>query len=328
MPALKVHLLDSPDPAAMPALRENLAEEVRLTNGPELPSPPDYHVLVAGRPDREQLQASPNLHTLVIPFAGVPDSTRQLLAEFPHIAVHNLHHNAAMTAEMAVALLLAAAKFIIPFDQALRRNDWSARYEHNPSLTLDGMTALVLGFGQIGQRIAKACWALDMEVLAVRRNPQPTGSLDFKVEVQGLEALDELLERTHALLIALPATPETKDLIGANELSRMQAGGVLVNVGRGAIVDQAALYTALKDGRLAAAGLDVWYNYPQDSAGRANTPPAGYPFHELENVVMSPHRAGASRESEAIRMAHLAALFNAAARGGPIPNQVDLQAGY
>ncbi|MFN2168962.1 MAG: hydroxyacid dehydrogenase, partial [Anaerolineae bacterium] len=77
-----------------------------------------------------------------------------------------------------------------------------------------------------------------------------------------------------------------------------------------------------------AAGLDVWYRYPEDKAARSNTPPAAYPFHELDNVVMSPHRAGHTAEAETLHLEHLARLLNAAARGEPLPNPVDLEAGY
>jgi phosphoglycerate dehydrogenase-like enzyme len=117
-------------------------------------------------------------------------------------------------------------------------------------------------------------------------------------------------------------------LIGERELALLPPDAVLVNVGRGPIVDEAALYHALHEGTLHAAGLDVWYNYPADEASRSHTPPSAYPFHELDNVVMSPHRAGGSDESEMRRMTHLAALLNAAARGDEMPNRVDLQAGY
>jgi phosphoglycerate dehydrogenase-like enzyme len=103
---------------------------------------------------------------------------------------------------------------------------------------------------------------------------------------------------------------------------------VLVNVGRGAIVDEAALYHALRDGTLYATGLDVWYHYPADEAARSHTPPSMYPFHKLENIVMSPHRAGGSKEMEVSRMAHLATLLNTAARGEATPNRVDVRAGY
>jgi phosphoglycerate dehydrogenase-like enzyme len=103
---------------------------------------------------------------------------------------------------------------------------------------------------------------------------------------------------------------------------------VLVNVARGPIVDEAALYHALCEGSLFAAALDVWYNYPTDEAARSCTPPSTYPFHELDNVVMSPHRAGGSTETELLRIKHLAELLNAAACGEPMPNRVDLQLGY
>jgi phosphoglycerate dehydrogenase-like enzyme len=79
---------------------------------------------------------------------------------------------------------------------------------------------------------------------------------------------------------------------------------------------------------LHAAGLDVWYNYPPDQASRSRTAPADYPFRELGNVVMSPHRAGSTAESNALRMTHLARLLNAAATGETLPNRVDLEAGY
>jgi phosphoglycerate dehydrogenase-like enzyme len=79
---------------------------------------------------------------------------------------------------------------------------------------------------------------------------------------------------------------------------------------------------------LYAAALDVWYHYPESESARASTPPATCPFHELPNVVMSPHRAGGSTETDRLRMIHLAALLNAAASGEPMPNRVDLHAGY
>ncbi len=103
---------------------------------------------------------------------------------------------------------------------------------------------------------------------------------------------------------------------------------ILVNVGRGPIVVEKALYQALCNGALYAAGLDVWYNYPADKASRSNTPPSQYPFHELDNVVMSSHRGGLTTEVEAERLTHLTTLLNAAAQDKPMPNRVDLAARY
>jgi phosphoglycerate dehydrogenase-like enzyme len=274
------------------------------------------------------LQASQNLRILVIPFAGLPDVTRLVLQDYPNLIVYNLHHNAALTAEMALALLLAAAKFILPCDQALRRNDWRLRYQPPPALSLHGKTALILGFGHIGQRIGRACAAFGMRILAIRRHPERHTLLNYPAEIYGPEALAELLPRADVVMIALPGTPETDGMLGAAEISLLPPGAVLVNVGRGPVVDQHALFKALKERRLRAAGLDVWYRYPSSEAEWASTPPADAPFYELENVVLSPHRAGGSSETESLRMEHLAELLNAVARGDPPPNQVDLAAGY
>ncbi len=318
---LSVHLLHLPDPAPLAHLRASLHPDVQLTLGPDLPSPADYDVLVAGRPRREQLAASPNLKALVIPWAGLPPETRELLLDFPHVAIHNLHHNAASAAEMVITLMLAAAKFIVPVDRTFRAHDWTPRYRPNPAVLLEGKTALILGYGAIGQRVARVCRGLGMEVLGIRRG-------DTGGEIHPPDALHDLLPRADVLVVCLPHTPETDGIIGEEELALLPSDAVLVNVGRGPIVDEAALYYALRERTLYAAGLDVWYNYPGDEAARSHTPPSTYPFHELDNVVMSPHRAGGSKETEVQRTSHLAALLNAAARGEEMPNRVDLQAGY
>ncbi|GAB4530152.1 MAG: hypothetical protein Fur0018_17220 [Anaerolineales bacterium] len=108
----------------------------------------------------------------------------------------------------------------------------------------------------------------------------------------------------------------------------MPQSSVLVNVGRGPIVDEGALYHALRYGPLAAAGLDVWYRYPEDPAQRTHTLPSNFPFHELDNVVLSPHRGGAVRESETLRLQALTEMLIRAARGDEMPNRVDMTAGY
>jgi phosphoglycerate dehydrogenase-like enzyme len=224
--------------------------------------------------------------------------------------------------------MLAAAKFILPADRALRQNDWRPRYQPLPAVSLNGKNALILGFGAVGQRVGLVCHALGMQIRAIRRNPQKPVFNSYPVEIGGPDALPAWIPSADVLLITLPATPQTENLIGEKEIRRLPGGAILVNVGRGAIVDQHALYVALKDGHLRAAGLDVWYNYPQQETDRANTPPAEFPFHELDNVVMSPHRAGASVDTEILRMTHLANLLNTIAEGKPVPNRVDLEAGY
>jgi len=326
---LHVHIAHPPPDDAIHVLEADLEPGVEVTCGPE-DAAPTTKILVSGRPSREQLKACPDLRALVIPYAGIPAETRDLLlAEFPALEVYNLHHNAAATAEMAVSLLLAAAKTIVPADRAFRRHDWRSRYDGSPTLILEGKTALILGLGAIGTRIAAICRALGMDVHAVRRRPDlPHPPY---VTVHPLDALQAiLLPRANALLVCLPLTPETEGLIGARELRLLRPSSVLVNVARGAIVDEEALYHAMSERRIAAAGIDVWYRYPSNPDERENTPPSRFPFHELDNVVMSPHRGGAYRmeEVEKQRMHDLAVMLNAIVRGKPIPHRVDVHAGY
>jgi phosphoglycerate dehydrogenase-like enzyme len=325
MTTLHVHF-DRPLAADEAAhLKPTLSPDIEITEGPELPA--QTAILISGRPTREQL-AAPNLRALIIPWAGLPEETRDLMGDFPGVAVHNLHHNAAPVAELALMLLLAAAKYALRYDRALRANDWRIRYERPaPTILLEGRTALILGYGAIGRRVAAACRALGMATLATRRRlDAPT--TEEGTEIHSASALRDLLPRAEALIICLPHTPETDGLIGAAELALLSSHSVLVNIGRGPIVDEAALYESLRDGRLAAAGLDVWYSYPPDEAARAAWPPSAYPFGELDNVIMSPHRGGATNETARLRMTALAEMLKAAAAGREMGNRVDLDAGY
>ena len=324
---INAHFVQPPAEIFVDQLISRLDSQVRLTTGQEELAPADTTILIAGRPTRELLAAGPMIRSLIIPWAGLPDETGRLLVEFPDITVHNLHHNAQPVAEMVLALLLGAAKLVLPFDRLLRRNDWTPRYEQSQAQLLAGKTALILGYGSIGHLTAGHCKALGMRVLATRR--RPNGDSDGPAdEVYSANALHDLLPEANALLICLPHTSETDGLIGQKELALLREKSILVNVGRGPIVDQEALYLALQSRHLHAAGLDVWYNYPTDSASRKQTSPADFPFRELDNIIMSPHRAGSTAESNALRMAHLADLLNAAAAGEEMPNRVNLAAGY
>ena len=314
----------SQDDEVRAARHSALDPSVTIYHGPELPDPADYHILISGRPTIEQLEASPNLRAVLIPWAGLPAETGKLMTDYPHIAVHNLHHNAVTTAETALTLMMAAAKFTVPIDKKLRANDWSPRYQPNPALILAGKTALILGYGHIGQHIGRVCAAMGMRVLGIRAHPVE----DPVAEVHPPEMLHTLLPKSNLLLITLPLTEETRGIIGKEEIRMLPQGAIVVNVGRGPVLDQHALYRALKDGHLHSAGLDVWYNYPPDEESRINTPPADVPFHELDNIVMSPHRGGGASEVNIRRIQFLAHFLNTAASGEPLPNQIDLERGY
>lgn len=324
----RVHLLYDQEDVRAGQLRALLDPGLVLTVGAELPQPADFEILIAGRPSAEQIEASPDLLAVVIPFAGVPPETRSLLLKYPSISVHNLHHNADATAEMAMALLMSAAKCLVPIDRALRGNDWRPRYRPNPSVLLNRKRALVLGYGAVGRRVGRMCLALGMDVHATRRSIEREARDANGIMLHPAASLLGLLPQADVLMVCLPLTEETEGLLGAEALTSLPQGAIIVNVGRGPIIQQEALYQALSSGHLHAAGLDVWYNYPDEEADRANTPPSDWPFSDLDNVVMSPHRAGGSQENEFLRVQALAALLNPYVDDQRMANHVDLNAGY
>ena len=324
---LHVHFYQISFPSHFEDFLALLDPEVKVSSGQEVPDPATFDILVYPTPTRKWLDASPNLRAVVVPWAGIPEKTLVLLQNYPEISLHNLHHNRFNTAELGFALLLAAAKRLIPLDQALRQNDWSPRYEKTDAVLLRDRTALILGYGEIGQALGEYCQGFGMQVLGVKNHPEIIDP-DTNTKIFGTDKLKDLLPKAEVLLIALPLTDKTEGLIGEDEIALMPEGSLLVNIGRGPVVNQFALYGALKAGHLRAAGSDVWYNYPDSKEKRKNTPPADVPFGELDNFVLSPHRGGMVEDVEEQRMRALADLINAANRGEPIPNEVDLDQGY
>jgi len=321
---MHIHLLRAPEPDPLKVLQSNLVEDVQLTMGEIQAESIGAKILVAGRPSREQVAAFPELQALIVPWTGIPPETLEIVLDFPHLTLHNLHHNAAPTAEMAVALLLAAAKRIIPFDQELRKHDWRLRYQRSETILLSGKKALVLGYGEIGRRIGAALEGLGMEVAFIRR----AVDAEQGPRVYSQDVLESLLPEADFLILALPLTSETEGLIGEKQLRLLPSTAVLVNVARGKLIEEAALYKALSEKWIFGAGLDVWFTYPGSEEERGSTPPGDYPWGALDNLVLSPHRAGHVRETESLRMKALAELLNHPARGLPIPNQVDPGLGY
>ena len=307
--------------------RSLLDPDICITEGENITSPADFTILIHPSPSKDWLEASSKLLAVVNPWAGISEEILRIMREYPDISLHNLHHNNYNTAELGFALLLAAAKNLIPLDQALRHDDWTPRYEPTKAILLKGRTALILGYGEIGQALGTYCLGLGMEVLAIKKHPENHyGSREIKIYPD--DQLHKLLPRADVLLIALPLTQETNNLIDKKEIHLMPKGSILINIGRGPIVNQYALYDALIEGHLRAAGSDVWYNYPKSKEKRENTPPAELPFGKLENFVLSPHRGGMVEEVEKQRAQALAQLLNSANRDPEIPNKVDLSAGY
>lgn len=284
-------------------------------------APPDQTtILVAGRVSEEDCRL-PNLQTVLVPFAGIPAALAETVGRHPHLNVANLHFNASATAEMAMALLLSAARGVPQADAALRQGRWRGRQDTARGVLLSGKTATVLGYGEVGRRVGAACAALGMDVVGVRRTFDPA-----EPDVLGSDCLHEALARSHALIVTAPGTPQTQGLIGADEIALLREPRLIVNVGRASVIQEEALFAACRDGRVAGAGLDVWYQYP---SGQTDDPvfPSKLPFHELDSVTLSPHRAGTGDDTERLRTADLIRVLKQILSEQPM-KWVDLERRY
>ena len=195
--------------------------------------------------------------------------------------------NSEAVAEMGLALALAVTRRVAEFDRRIRAGGVVKR-THFLGIELWEKTVGVIGMGNVGTRIARKYHAaFNAKLLAY--DPYAPDDHWPDIPHERLSSLDELLPRVDLLTIHTPLTPETRHLIGRRELSIMKETAVLVNVSRGEIVDEEALYDALKSGRLFGAGLDVFKKEP---------PTTDNPLVSLPNVVSTPHAAGGTRETQ------------------------------
>ncbi len=281
-------------------------------------------VIVDGGPP-ESLLDGEALERVIVPYAGLGGRLRGYLLDRPHLKVQNSHFNDGMVAQHAVALVLSVASRVAATDAALRRGDWGPGEKDTQGLGiyLRGKSCLLLGYGSIAKAAAPALEALGLSITAFRRHPKVGG----RVPQVGPDGLMVALGAADVVLCSLPLTDDTRGLIGSDQLRAMKETAILVNVGRGAVVDEAALYEALAHRRIFGAGIDVWYVYPDDDSARGQTLPANLPFWELDNVVMTPHSAndmsGWRTEAAKDVMATLAALVKGEER-----NVVDPHRGY
>jgi len=195
----------------------------------------------------------------------------------------------AATAELTLALLLALVRRVAEGDRLVRSGvPWAIAPTFMLGSGLGGKTIGIVGAGRIGGEVARLARAFGMEVLETGRTPTP-----------GRVPLEEVLARSHVVSVHSPLTPETRHLVGREELRAMRHDAVLVNTSRGAVVDEAALVEALRAGEIAGAALDVYEREPEVEAG----------LRELENVVLAPHLGSATVEArEAMGMLCVEAL--------------------
>jgi len=307
-----------------PAVRTRLATPCDVVVTDEsgvVPRLSDIDVLVTLVFNREMAAATRKLRLVQVPGAGLDRVDRAALPAGAALA--NVYGHEIGIAEYVIGAMLTLTRSFSRIDAALRRGVWESQWGVGgappaPWPELAGKTLGILGYGHIGRALARRARAFDMEVRAIRRDVA-RAETDDGVLLGGPEALDEVLRRSDYLAVTVSLNEQTRGLIGARELSLMKPTAVLVNVARAEIVDEAALYRALRERRLAAAALDVWYRYPKSSE---STLPAMQPFHELPNVLMTPHVSGWTEGMLEARATLIAENIQRTARGEPPLNLI------
>ena len=241
-------------------------------------------VLVSGAPiSRRVMENLPRCRGVVRYGVGVDNVDVAAATDLGIVVAHVLNFCTEEVADHSLLFLLAWAKKLLPLDRRLRDGRWggipAAEFPN-----IYGQTLGIVGLGEIGRSLAGKARALGMEVIAydpyVKEGAEPPP--------ERLVALDDLLRQSDYVSLNLPLTQETFHLIGERELALMKPTSVLINTTRGPVVDEAALVAALREGRIAGAGLDVFEVEPL---------PASSPLLELDNVIVTPHTAGISEQS-------------------------------
>jgi len=251
----------------------------------------DVEVIVSTRLSAIVAENAPKLKLLQKTGAGVDDMPFDALKPETYMA-NTSGSNPLTLAEGAVAFVLALAKRIVP-----RHNEFHVGRGSKRGVLWHEKTAGILGMGSIGVEVAKMLKSLGMNVIATRRTKDENLREELGLEWLGdKDDLDRLMRESDFLIVTIPLTPDTRGLVGEHEIRQMKKGSYLVNVARAAIVQEKPLYDALKDGHLAGAAIDVWWqpHFWDPLWNTENKPASEYPYWELENVICTPHNIGST----------------------------------
>jgi phosphoglycerate dehydrogenase-like enzyme len=228
-------------------------------------------------------------------------------------------HERAIAESVMTALLLRHVP-IPDADAKLRKGDW-AYWAGRPGALrteLGSQTIGLLGFGHIGKTIAARAKAFGMRVVVANRSPVPRSALVD--ESYGLDQLQPFMGSADAIVVSLPLSAETEGIVGAAEIAAMRADSVILNVGRGPIINEQALFEALSRRQIGGAVIDTWYNYP--APDRPQSQPGTFAFNELTNLIMTPHMSGWTMGTVRRRQETIAENVDHLSRNEPLVNVV------
>jgi phosphoglycerate dehydrogenase-like enzyme len=292
------------------------SELVRVADPGRLPDAlRDADAVVCNRLTPEDTRHATRLRLVQATSAGADRVDPAAL--LPGCVLCNAYEHEDAIAEWVLMAVLALTRHLLVYDRGLRSGKWSRDLPLERELR--GRTIGTIGYGHIGRRVVGLGRAFGMDAVAVTRSPAPERA-DGLRWLGSLRDLDGLFEEADVAVVCVPLVPETAAIVGAPQLELLGRGAYLANVARGGIVQEQPLYEALRDRRIAGAALDVWWSYPESRHARAQ--PSAYPFHELDNVVMTPHVSGRSEGTRAGRAEFVVEQLMRLAEGRSLENVI------
>jgi phosphoglycerate dehydrogenase-like enzyme len=256
----------------------------------------------------------PALKLLQAPAAGL-DAVK-FDAVPAHVPICNAFGHQIAIAEYCIFAMLACAHDVFALHRELSTGHWrwSGVPAHPQHAEIYGATVCLVGLGRIGLETARRAKAMGMRVIACNRTLKSLMPAEID-EIAGLDALPRFMPRADFVIVNCALTPETTGLVNAGLLRGMKRSAFIINVSRGPIIEEEPLYRALASHQIAGAVLDVWWRYP--SADEPHPRPSAFAFHELDNVIMTPHMSGWTRGMVQRRWAEVAENLDHLVRGEP-----------
>jgi phosphoglycerate dehydrogenase-like enzyme len=305
------------------AMLDRLPLETNLAVGDNLSAfervAADADVILNWSGGRELLRAvfatTPKVKWVHSKSAGLDSLLFPELVESPVLLTNGTGVFSSSLGEFALAAILYFAKDF----RRMIRNQVAGRWEQFDVHEISGQTVGIVGYGDIGRAIAKRTHAMGMRVLALKRHTSKAADDSMVDRVYGPHQLNEMVAECDYVAVAAPLTQETRGMVGEAAFAAMKKDAVIINVGRGPVIDEPAMLKALNEGRVKGAGLDVFTQEPL---------PQGHPFYSIENVLLSPHCADHTMDWLDQAMEFFLENFERYRKGEPLRNVVNKKLGY
>ncbi|MBT4332359.1 MAG: hypothetical protein HOD64_03710 [Candidatus Cloacimonetes bacterium] len=241
----------------------------------------DAQIIIGWKPTEKLLRAAVKLQLFINPGAGIQHlvSFFKEINQSRNVKLINGHGNAYFTAQHGVALLLTLANKVIPHHLWLKEGKWRLGDKQAKSIPLKYRKIGLLGYGHVNKHIHKMLQGFTNDIRFIKNDQKD------------INELNKFLKQIDILICAVPFTSKTKNLLKMKELKLLGENGIVINLSRGQIINEKDLYEALQNKLIQSAAIDVWYDYDPIPDEQNRKYPFHYPFHELENIVLSPHRA-------------------------------------